>query len=299
MTNRIDKFEQNILLLSESDKIEDAIKEWKIIPLYGKKKNIIREDEDKVICVCCRKIKHYFTCVNVKTGKFIHAGGGCIKRFPYEKINNKILQTILSDIRNIPVEYEDIEDPHEYSSVILNKILHAYKNGIIQCKYKGIFDCINMKKSIINFKNIYNINYSEYLNNLIIEIEDIISEKRKLLEDNKKYEREAMERQRELEEMERQREREEMERQRELEEMERIRELEEKKREREYVEYIRQRKLEHERQLKLEHERQRKLENERQRKLEEQKEREHNAIMEKTRKSLKNYCLQKKNKKPI
>ena len=61
MTNRIDKFEQNILLLSESDKIEDAIKEWKIIPLYGKKKNIIREDEDKVICVCCRKIKHYFT----------------------------------------------------------------------------------------------------------------------------------------------------------------------------------------------------------------------------------------------
>ena len=119
------KLEPNLLKLSHSNNIDEAIGEWK------------RFKQDKVhtekVCICNRKIKNINYMYNPITKKFIITGGKC-----YSHINSYWKDKGL-DIPNVDEkfkefinkffekgEYEYIEDLSKYSKQIENHIINHY-----------------------------------------------------------------------------------------------------------------------------------------------------------------------------
>ena len=85
MKNETDKtkrdrydFKRNLLALSQSGDIDEAMKEWRIVV---DTKQSFRVEEERVSCICNKLIKNVFYICNFKTHKCAYAGSSCVHKF--------------------------------------------------------------------------------------------------------------------------------------------------------------------------------------------------------------------------
>jgi predicted house-cleaning noncanonical NTP pyrophosphatase (MazG superfamily) len=175
------KFSENILKLSSSSDIDEAIKEWLFID-EGQTK------EAENTCICQKKIKNFNYMYNYKTKKTILVGSSCFKKFNFSEreIKNSLLKTVLQlSVRS--GEYEAISDVMEYSNMILRKL----KEFVIQ-KFQNIKNSKHERNKLLNeIENLINEYELEELKDILEQVKqecEILD----LIEDDKTRNKEAI-----------------------------------------------------------------------------------------------------------
>jgi hypothetical protein len=117
------RFEPNILKLSQSDNIDDALKEWYFF------------SQDRVphktsTCVCNSNITIVHTYLNSKTGQACLLGGNCHRKMKAAARRNGNIES-RTCMEFEPTTYTEITDMAEYSAEILRKILEDIRKKVL------------------------------------------------------------------------------------------------------------------------------------------------------------------------
>ena len=107
------KFSENILKLSSSSDIDEAIKEWLFID-EGQTK------EAENTCICQKKIKNFNYMYNYKTKKTILVGSSCFKKFNFSEKEIKILRLIADDKTTEEISKEVFLSPRTIETIRQN-----------------------------------------------------------------------------------------------------------------------------------------------------------------------------------
>ena len=136
-------FEQNLLELSQSDDIDDALTEWRVI-----NKNYEVLSEGKVVCICNKTIKRVHYVCNIQTNKFAYLGTGCVGKFRNKltHITNKTLRNVFMDMISDGM-YEQIFDLHEYSDEVKSRLINHFENDR---NFKTLNDKLKELKELID-----------------------------------------------------------------------------------------------------------------------------------------------------
>lgn len=179
-------FNENLFILSENKiDINIAIKEWSILDVIFKKKikdsnSIIsklskkRITNEPVKCICQRNIHHYKILFNTITKEKINIGTGCIKKFKFNK-KTKISKFCENMINTLG--YDKIDDVILYSNDIETEIAEYIKNcfTLIEKKNLSLKEQIKTYEDLeteIKFISMYF--KDNFLNSLLISIENLI-----------------------------------------------------------------------------------------------------------------------------
>lgn len=137
------RFEPNILKLSQSQNIEEALQEWYFF------------SQDRVAhktstCVCNSNITIVHTYLNSKTGQACLLGGNCHRKMKAFARRNGLQS---SDSRTCmefePTTYTEITDMCAYSAAILRKLLADIYKKVINTY--NIYELLEYKKFILTF----------------------------------------------------------------------------------------------------------------------------------------------------
>ena len=136
-------FEQNLLELSHSDKIDDALTEWFVI-----NKNYELLSEGKVVCICNKTIKRVHYVCNLQTNKFAYLGTGCVGKFrkKLKHITNKTLRNVFMDMIGDGM-YDRIFDLNKYSDEVKLRLIQHFENNE---HFKNLDDKLKELKELID-----------------------------------------------------------------------------------------------------------------------------------------------------
>jgi type I site-specific restriction-modification system R (restriction) subunit len=168
------KFNSNLLKVSENEELNKAIKEWGCI-------HTEKRDELDCVCICQRKVKNVTYMYNTKTKNTIIVGSVCFKKFKFQKniIKNKILRKIL--YKNITQNlYEYINNMKEYCQSVEDSLLEYITNKYNKYKSNAIItrnytQLIEFRDAIDDLIQNYDI---EYLKNIYDKISNKINKMR-------------------------------------------------------------------------------------------------------------------------
>ena len=122
-------FKQNLLALSQSKDIDEALTEWRVI-----NKNYEHLSEGKVVCICNKVIKRVHYVCNLRTNKFAYLGTACVGKFrnKLKHITNHSLRTVFMDMISDGL-YDKIFDFDGYSDEVKTRLVaffdtHNFEN---------------------------------------------------------------------------------------------------------------------------------------------------------------------------
>ena len=151
MKNETDKtkhnrynFEENLLALSESKNIDDAMNEWSVI-----NKNYEVLSEGRVVCICNKTIKHVHYACNLRTNKFAYLGTACVGKFrtKIKHITNNTLRNVFMDMIGDGL-YQRIFDIQGYSDEVRIRLTKHFETT--QKHYKSLDDYLKELKELID-----------------------------------------------------------------------------------------------------------------------------------------------------
>lgn len=143
MGERRYRFKPNILQLSQSDDIDEALSEWYF---YSQE----RVPHKTCTCVCNSNITVVHTYLNSKTGHACLLGGNCHKEMrAVARKNGKRNVDSLLCMEFDPTTYTEITDMAAYSSAILQKILADIRNKVLNTYI--ILELQEYKRFILTF----------------------------------------------------------------------------------------------------------------------------------------------------
>jgi len=174
-------FNKNLLKASRAKNIPDAKKEYVVIG-----KSLVDPREK---CICGRKIKILTFLYNRLTTLTIIAGTGCCKQFITEvkKAGDNRYTRLLREYLE-KGEYETIDDIIKYSNDVQATLIKRCEDDIKKYKESlDIVDLLKLKEELSEIKSNYNI---IYLTNVIVMVDQAITEIRALY--NKKQEEERI-----------------------------------------------------------------------------------------------------------
>ena len=118
-------FEENLLALSESDNIDDAMNEWCVI-----NKNYEVLSDGRVVCICNKTIKHVHYACNLRTNKFAYLGTSCVGKFrtKIKHIDNNTLRNVFMDMIGDGL-YQRIFDIHGYSDEVKTRLTKHFETN--------------------------------------------------------------------------------------------------------------------------------------------------------------------------
>jgi len=143
MGERRFRFKPNILQLSQSEDIDEALQEWYF---YSQE----RVPHKTRTCVCNSNITVVYTYLNSKTGHACLLGGNCHKEMrAVARKNGKRNVDSLLCMEFDPTTYTEITDMAAYSSAILQKILTDIRNKVLNTYV--ILELQEYKRFILTF----------------------------------------------------------------------------------------------------------------------------------------------------
>ena len=143
MGERRYRFKPNILQLSQSDNIDEALQEWYF---YSQE----RVPHKPRTCVCNSNITVVHTYLNSKTGHACLLGGNCHKEMrAVARKNGKRNVDSLLCMEFDPTTYTEITDMAAYSLAILQKILADIRNKVLNTYV--ILELQEYKRFILTF----------------------------------------------------------------------------------------------------------------------------------------------------
>ena len=153
---------ERIIERSTSEDYETAKKEWEIVE-KGDRDSI----EDGPPCLCGRKIKHVWWCINSATGRTICAGSHCSGKFTDEVVKRKV-NTLYGKVLRDMIErgiFEKIYEP-EYSESVKSDLVNHIRSII---KEGDLIRLYQLRNDVIDMINRYNT--IDYLHPILEEIE--------------------------------------------------------------------------------------------------------------------------------
>jgi hypothetical protein len=136
------RFEPNILQLSKSKNIDEALSEWS----YYVENRVPHKSER---CVCNSNITITHTYINDKTGEAILVGGNCHRKLKQANKNKKLYSNSNCCMDFEATTYTEITDLKGYSASILRKILEEIRKKVIKSFW--IEELLRYKKFIEGF----------------------------------------------------------------------------------------------------------------------------------------------------
>ena len=190
------KFEKNLLEISKSKNINDALIEWE---------NIFIEQRDKqnALCICQKKLKNVYYMYNKTNMKTIIVGGKCLKKFSLKEIEKNIYTKAVNNVfKKVKSngEYDIIDDIDKYSSNVEQELID-YITKEFEINLNDEYKLQELIKNIKLVIDKYNLNYlNDKCNEISNQIKKIENERienersnqKKLLE-NERIENERIE----------------------------------------------------------------------------------------------------------
>ena len=137
------RFEPNILKLSQSDNIHEALLEW-----YFFSQDTVPTKSER--CVCNSNITVVHTYLNSKTGHACLLGGQCHRKMKAAARQNRLQNSESRTCMEFePTTYTEITDMNAYSAEILLKILYDIRNKVLNTD--NILELQEYKRFILTF----------------------------------------------------------------------------------------------------------------------------------------------------
>lgn len=156
------KFEQNLIILSNSTTFEEALQEWEQIDgikVCLNPDDNVEHDKKYELCICQRRVGNIYFFRNKITLTTMCVGTGCVNKLKKYYEQNNIPQLNSKILRNIYTthlkrgEYEIIDNIVHYSNNIRNLIIDYLNNKIKKyTKISDINELITLLDDLTNIK---------------------------------------------------------------------------------------------------------------------------------------------------
>lgn len=117
-------FKQNLIALSRSDVLEEALNEWEMI-------NKQPETTKRSVCICQKVIKHIHYLYNPKTHKFAFVGTACVSKFQhtFKTMKSKTFRRVILYLFSDGI-YEHIDNLDLYSEEVKLRVITYFEMGL-------------------------------------------------------------------------------------------------------------------------------------------------------------------------